>query len=155
MDLCNFWWWKTSVEKAGTPWWLCCAYICQTTRYRWIRLRCRTTWTGCWRSWWKRSRIQRLTEWTELLVHVWSTCCSIVFLTRCIPSRGQMYVVNVNCLFTYLTILSYFTSDFTDASHWCEHWCIELSTDERSKTTPWWIICLYVRGMFSVDNFLD
>ena len=48
-----------------------------------------------------------------------------------------------------------FTGWFTDATHWCEQWCVELSTDERSKTTPWWIICLYVRGMFFCWQFLS
>ena len=40
-----------------------------------------------------------------------------------------------------LSILALFYSpvDFTDASHWCVHWCIELSTDERNQTTPWLI----------------
>ena len=35
--------------------------------------------------------------------------------------------------------LFYSSVDFTDASHWCVHWCIKLSTDERNQTTPWWI----------------
>ena len=44
----------------------------------------------------------------------------------------------VNRLFT-MAALFYSSVDFTDASHWCVHRCIELSTDERNKTTPWWI----------------
>ena len=47
--------------------------------------------------------------------------------------------------------LFYSPVDFTDASHWCVHRCIELSTDERNKTTPWWIIprdiCFNVSGV--------
>ena len=34
------------------------------------------------------------------------------------------------------------------------HWCIKLSTDERN-ITPWWIICLHVRGIFFCWQFLD
>ena len=39
----------------------------------------------------------------------------------------------------YQAALFYSSVDFTDASHWYVHRCIELSTDERNKTTPWWI----------------
>jgi len=38
-----------------------------------------------------------------------------------------------------MAALFYSSVDFTDASHWCVHRCIELSTDQRNKTTPWWI----------------
>jgi len=50
-----------------------------------------------------------------------------------------------------LGALFYSSVDFTDASHWCVRRCIELSTDERNKTTPWWIIprdiCSNVSGV--------
>ena len=47
--------------------------------------------------------------------------------------------------------LFYSSVDFTNASYWCVHWCIELSTDERNKRTLWWMIqreiCFNVSGM--------
>jgi len=56
--------------------------------------------------------------------------------------------------------LFYSPVDFIDALHWCVHWCIELSTDERNKTTPWWIIqrdiCFNMSGVsFCWQYFLD
>ena len=65
---------------------------CQTTRCAWIRLHCRATWTGCSRSWWKKKVIQQLMVSVELWVPAWSTCCSTVSSTLCIPLHARTYV---------------------------------------------------------------
>ena len=54
-------------------------------------------------------------------------------ITSVSTTRHQSQCISLAALF-------YSSVAFTDASYWCVHWCIELSTDERNKTTPWWII---------------
>jgi len=46
---------------------------------------------------------------------------------------------SISCSVEGMAALFYSSVDFTDASHWCVHRCIQLSTDERNETTPWWI----------------